>query len=160
MVFVDHADAVTNMNDRAALASLLDDLVVGQWPGRSSGRAGSRCGHRPDPRTAYFCLTLSSAPPGGEPDSRGKMMMFLSRAPTSPASPWLTLVGLVLVPLLVAGGFLWATWNSDTRLDQVEAAVVNLDEPVKLNGQLVPLGGSWRAGWCAATWTTATSPGC
>ena len=41
-----------------------------------------------------------------------------------------SLVGLVLVPLVVAAGFLWATWDSTDRLDRVQAAVVNLDEPV------------------------------
>jgi putative membrane protein len=51
-----------------------------------------------------------------------------------------TLLGLLLVPLVVAGGFLWATWDFDSRLERVEAAVVNLDEPVRLNDQLVPLG--------------------
>jgi putative membrane protein len=51
-----------------------------------------------------------------------------------------SLLGLLLVPLLAAGGFGWATWHFDTRLDRVEAAVVNLDKPVTLNGQLVPLG--------------------
>ncbi len=68
------------------------------------------------------------------------MMVSFERADLSPRVTWLSLVGLVLAPLLVAGGFLWATWNSDSRLDKVEAAVINLDEPVKLNGQLVPLG--------------------
>ena len=53
--------------------------------------------------------------------------------------PW-SLVGLVLVPLIVAAGFLWATWDSTDRLDRVQAAVVNLDEPVELDGQTVPLG--------------------
>jgi putative membrane protein len=51
-----------------------------------------------------------------------------------------TLLGLLLVPLVVAGGFLWATWDFDSRLERVEAAVVNKDEPVRLEGQLVPLG--------------------
>jgi putative membrane protein len=51
-----------------------------------------------------------------------------------------TLLGLLLVPLVVAGGFGWATWNHDSRLDRVQAAVVNLDEPVTLDGKLVPLG--------------------
>ncbi|MCW3159217.1 YhgE/Pip domain-containing protein [Micropruina sonneratiae] len=51
-----------------------------------------------------------------------------------------TLLALVLVPVLVAGGFLWGTWNSGDRLHQVEAAVVNLDEGVTLNDQFVPLG--------------------
>ena len=53
---------------------------------------------------------------------------------------WYTLLGLVLVPLLVAGGFLIAGLNSDTRLRTVQAAIVNLDEPVTLDGKYVPLG--------------------
>ena len=50
------------------------------------------------------------------------------------------LLGLLLAPLVVAGGFGWATWEFDSRLERVEAAVVNLDEPVRVNGQLAPLG--------------------
>jgi putative membrane protein len=67
-------------------------------------------------------------------------MFSLERASAPRRVGWLSLVGLVLIPLLVAGGFLWATWNSDTRLDRVQAAIVNEDEPVRLDGQLVPLG--------------------
>ncbi|MGT3784102.1 YhgE/Pip domain-containing protein, partial [Staphylococcus aureus] len=44
------------------------------------------------------------------------------------------------VPLLVAGGFLVAGMNSDSRLRTVQAAVVNLDEPVTVDGQYIPLG--------------------
>lgn len=55
--------------------------------------------------------------------------------------PWWTKVlGLVLVPVLIAAGLLGATWSSDSRLHRVEAAVVNLDEAVTVNDQLVPLG--------------------
>lgn len=53
---------------------------------------------------------------------------------------WYTLVGLALVPILVAGGFLLAGVNSDTRLHTVQAAIVNLDEPVTIDGQYTPLG--------------------
>ena len=53
---------------------------------------------------------------------------------------WRSLLALVLVPVLVAGGFLWGTWNSGDRLHQVEAAVVNLDEGVTLDDQFIPLG--------------------
>jgi putative membrane protein len=51
-----------------------------------------------------------------------------------------SVLGIILVPLVLAGGFLWATWDSDTRLGRVEAAVVNEDDPVTIDGQLVPLG--------------------
>ncbi|WP_125100559.1 YhgE/Pip domain-containing protein [Leucobacter chromiireducens] len=53
---------------------------------------------------------------------------------------WTTLLGLILVPLTVAGVLLWGLWNPTERLNSVTAAVVNLDEPVELDGQLVPLG--------------------
>lgn len=67
-------------------------------------------------------------------------MYPLERATSSPRVGLWSLVGLVLVPLVVAAGFLWATWDSTDRLDRVQAAVVNLDEPVELDGQTVPLG--------------------
>ncbi len=54
--------------------------------------------------------------------------------------PHRTVVALLLVPLLIAGGFLWGTWTADERLRSVEAAVVNLDRMVELNGQPTPLG--------------------
>ena len=53
---------------------------------------------------------------------------------------WTTLLGLILVPLTVAGVLLWGLWNPTERLDSVTAAVVNQDEPVEVDGQLVPLG--------------------
>ncbi|MDO8121210.1 YhgE/Pip domain-containing protein [Isoptericola sp. b490] len=53
---------------------------------------------------------------------------------------WLTVVGLIMVPLVVGGLLTWALWDPTKRLDQITAAVVNLDEPVTVNGQTVPLG--------------------
>ena len=67
-------------------------------------------------------------------------MPLLERAASSRRIGVWSLVGLVLVPLIVAAGFLWATWDSTDRLDRVQAAVVNLDEPVKIGKQTVPLG--------------------
>lgn len=67
-------------------------------------------------------------------------MFRLERANASRRVTWLSLVGLVLVPVIVAAGFLWATWGADERLDRVQAAVVNLDEGVEIDGQQVPLG--------------------
>jgi putative membrane protein len=76
-------------------------------------------------------------------------MPLLERAASTRRVGTLSLVGLVLLPLLVAGGFLWATWNSTTRLDRVQAAVVNLDKPVKVSGQTVPLGRQLAGGLVA-----------
>ncbi len=53
---------------------------------------------------------------------------------------WTTWLGLVLVPVLIVGGLLWATWGSDKRMKTVRAAVVNQDVAVEVQGQLVPMG--------------------
>lgn len=58
----------------------------------------------------------------------------------------LTLVGLLLVPFMIAGLLVWALWNPSDRLDSVKAAIVNNDEPVEVNGQTVPLGRQLGAG--------------
>ena len=65
--------------------------------------------------------------------------MNLEHLNSTPAR-WYTLLGLLLVPLLVAGGFLLAGVNADARMHTVKAAVVNLDEPVTIDGQYTPLG--------------------
>src|SRR6478735_2498640 len=66
-------------------------------------------------------------------------MLTLERARATKVT-WVSLVGLILVPLLVAAGFLWATWDSTSRLDRVQAAIVNNDEGTTIDGQTVPLG--------------------
>lgn len=67
-------------------------------------------------------------------------MITLERADGSRRVGLWSLVGLLLVPLVLAGGFLATTWRSTDRLDRVQAAIVNLDEPVTINKQTVPLG--------------------
>lgn len=64
----------------------------------------------------------------------------LSRLKGDKPVRWTTILGLMLVPLTVAGVLLWGLWNPTERLDTITAAVVNLDEPVEVDGQLVPLG--------------------
>ncbi len=66
--------------------------------------------------------------------------MTIERVNAAKPSRWTTWLGLILVPVLVLGGLLWATWSSDQRLDTVRAAVVNQDEAVELAGQIVPMG--------------------
>lgn len=65
--------------------------------------------------------------------------MNLEHLNSTPAR-WYTLLGLLLVPLLIAGGFLLAGVNADSRTHTVRAAVVNLDDPVTIDGQYTPLG--------------------
>ncbi|MFI2567264.1 YhgE/Pip family protein [Cellulosimicrobium funkei] len=57
-----------------------------------------------------------------------------------------TVAAAVALPLAVLGLLLWALWNPQERLDTVKAAVVNLDEPVEVDGQTVPLGRQLTAG--------------
>lgn len=54
--------------------------------------------------------------------------------------PWLSYLGLILLPLLLLIGLLapGLAWNEN--LKQIEAAVVNADEAVVINGQTIPLG--------------------
>lgn len=65
--------------------------------------------------------------------------MNLEQVNSTPAR-WYTLIGLLLVPLLVAGGFLIAGLNSEARVKTVQAAVVNLDDPVTIDGNYIPMG--------------------
>ncbi len=53
---------------------------------------------------------------------------------------WAKALGLLLVPVVIAAGLLAATWHSASRLSKVQAAIVNLDKAVTLNGKTVPMG--------------------
>ncbi|MGN8247084.1 ABC transporter permease [Cellulomonas soli] len=68
------------------------------------------------------------------------ILMQPERARTHGRAGWVSLLGLVLVPLVVGGLLTWALWQPTEHLDRMQAAVVNLDTPVQLNGQTVPLG--------------------
>lgn len=54
--------------------------------------------------------------------------------------PLLSLLGILLVPLMIAGLLTWSLSEPGERLKDVKAAVVNEDEPVKVDGKLAPLG--------------------
>ncbi|WP_037345841.1 YhgE/Pip domain-containing protein [Sciscionella sediminilitoris] len=53
---------------------------------------------------------------------------------------WRTWLGLIIVPSLIVGVLAWAFWAPGTNRGTAQAAVVNNDEPVKIQGQLLPLG--------------------
>ncbi|MCI2416927.1 YhgE/Pip family protein [Saccharopolyspora sp. K220] len=59
---------------------------------------------------------------------------------SSHRSRLLPLLGLLLVPLAIAGLLTWSLGKPEDRLKDVKAAIVNNDEPVQVNGQLTPLG--------------------
>lgn len=71
---------------------------------------------------------------------------MLERAHLNRPVGWLGLLGLVLVPVIIAASFTWATWKSDSRLQRIDAAIVNNDEPVTIDDQMVPMGRQLAAG--------------
>lgn len=74
------------------------------------------------------------------------MTLPIERARTRRPITWLTLIGVILLPVLVGGMLVLALYNPTDRLDRMSAAIVNDDAPVTLNGQLVPLGRQLTAG--------------
>ena len=73
-------------------------------------------------------------------------MISLERPAGSRRVGWISLLGALLVPIMLAGGFLAATWDSSARWNKVQAAIVNADQPVTINGQTVPLGRQLASG--------------
>lgn len=55
-------------------------------------------------------------------------------------------VAVALLPLMILVLLLAALWDPQDRLDTVPAAIVNLDEPVTVDGRLIPLGRQLAAG--------------
>jgi putative membrane protein len=54
--------------------------------------------------------------------------------------PIIALLFLLLVPTLYGALYLWSNWDPYGKLDQVPVAVVNLDQPVDVNGKTVDAG--------------------
>ncbi|GHH71378.1 hypothetical protein [Promicromonospora soli] len=73
-------------------------------------------------------------------------------------NPWRA-VAVALLPLMILGLLISALWNPQERLDTVKAAIVNLDEPVKINGQTVPLGRQLAAGLVSGGETSDAAAG-
>jgi putative membrane protein len=74
----------------------------------------------------------------------------MTRRPSGRVSA-LNVLGLVMVPLIVAGLLVWGLWNPQDRLQTVTAAIVNNDVPVTIDGQYVPLGRQLSAGLVGGT---------
>ncbi|MET0813159.1 MAG: YhgE/Pip family protein [Microbacterium sp.] len=74
------------------------------------------------------------------------MTSVLERARSRKPITWLTLVGVLLLPVIIGGILVAALYNPVERLDGMQAASVNDDEPVTIDDQLVPLGRQLTAG--------------
>ena len=68
------------------------------------------------------------------------MTLHIERARSRRPITWLTLIGVLLLPVLIGGILVAALYNPAERLDNMSAAIVNEDEPVTIDGQVVPLG--------------------
>lgn len=65
---------------------------------------------------------------------------FFERADSGKRVTLWSLIGLVLVPIVIAGAFVLATKGADTRFGQTTAAIVNNDDGTTLDGKQVPMG--------------------
>ncbi|HWI30478.1 MAG TPA: YhgE/Pip family protein [Microbacterium sp.] len=74
------------------------------------------------------------------------MTLHIERARSRRPITWLTVVGVVLLPVLIGGILVAALYNPAERLDSMSAAIVNEDEAVTIDGQAVPLGRQLSAG--------------
>jgi putative membrane protein len=70
----------------------------------------------------------------------------IERARTRRPVTWLTLIGVLLLPVVIGGILVAALYNPVERLSGLNAAIVNNDKPVTINGQYVPLGRQLTAG--------------
>ncbi|MFK4762448.1 YhgE/Pip family protein [Microbacterium sp. ZW T5_45] len=74
------------------------------------------------------------------------MTLPIERARSRKPITWLTLLGVLLLPAAVGGVLVTALQNPTDRLDEMTAAIVNLDEAVTIDGQLTPLGRQLASG--------------
>ena len=74
------------------------------------------------------------------------MTLPLERARSRRPVTWLTVIGVMLLPVVIGGILVAALYNPTERLDAITAAVVNDDEPVTIDDQLVPLGRQLTSG--------------
>jgi putative membrane protein len=64
---------------------------------------------------------------------------------------WVTLIGVLLLPVIIGGILVAALYNPTERLGNMSAAIVNQDEAVEIDGQLVPLGRQLTGGLVAGS---------
>ncbi|KQZ85020.1 hypothetical protein ASD56_01205 [Microbacterium sp. Root166] len=74
------------------------------------------------------------------------MTLHIERARSRRPVTWLTILGVLLLPVVIGGILVAALYNPVERLDGLQAAIVNEDEAVDIDGQLVPLGRQLTAG--------------
>ncbi|MCK8476525.1 YhgE/Pip family protein [Microbacterium aurugineum] len=74
------------------------------------------------------------------------MTLPIERARSRKPITWLTILGVLLLPAAVGGILVAALQNPTERLESMTAAIVNLDDPVTIDGQVTPLGRQLASG--------------
>ncbi|MET4158279.1 YhgE/Pip family protein [Agromyces sp. PvR057] len=74
------------------------------------------------------------------------MTLPIERARSKRPVTWLTIIGVLMLPVVIGGILVAALYNPTERLGELNAAIVNNDEPVTIDDQLVPLGRQLTAG--------------
>ncbi|BDV31677.1 YhgE/Pip domain-containing protein [Microbacterium terricola] len=74
------------------------------------------------------------------------MTLPIERSRSRRPVTWLTIIGVVLLPVVIGGILIGSLYNPTERLDNLSAAIVNNDDPVTIDGQTVPLGRQLTAG--------------
>lgn len=74
------------------------------------------------------------------------MTLPVERSRTRRPVTWLTVAGVLLLPVVIGALLVTALYNPVDRLGNMTAAIVNDDEPVTVNGQMAPLGRQLTAG--------------
>jgi putative membrane protein len=78
--------------------------------------------------------------------TNSNLPLSIERARTRRPVTWLTLIGVLLLPVVIGGILVTSLYNPAERLDSINAAIVNEDEPVTIDDQIVPLGRQLTAG--------------
>lgn len=79
------------------------------------------------------------------------MTLPIERARSRKPVTLLTMIGVLLLPAIIGGILVAALQNPTERLDSMTAAIVNLDDPVTIDGQYTPLGRQLAAGLVEGT---------
>jgi putative membrane protein len=88
-----------------------------------------------------------------------RISALIERARTHKPITALTLIGVLLLPAVLGGVLVAALQDPTQHLDTMTAAIVNDDEPVKVDGQLAPRPSALRGLVKGTGRRTRTSPG-
>ncbi|MDX2376020.1 YhgE/Pip family protein [Microbacterium sp. LRZ72] len=79
------------------------------------------------------------------------MTLPVERARSRRPVTWLTVLGVLLLPVILGGILVASLYDPTDRLEAMTAAIVNEDEPVTIDGQTTPLGRQLSAGLVEGT---------